>query len=146
MLRRVLVACAVLLAFALSSSAQAGVPIPCTGTHFLKAGDLRGAMDASGREMVLYYNVFGCADGRWDGYRGADGKYHKLTPKILSSIPEAPRFWASAWQNKAKFWVEWLWIVIGGFVVIGILLSKLFGTDASGVLSPEGKPPSVRRR
>src|SRR5437867_9533585 len=108
MLRRVLVACAVLLAFALSSTAQAGIPIPCTATHFLKATDLRGWIDASGQEIALYYNVFGCSDGRWDGYRGADGKYHQLTPNIVSSIPAAPGFWASAWQNKTKFWAEWL--------------------------------------
>jgi hypothetical protein len=74
MLQRVLVACAVLLAFALSSSAQAGIPIPCTATHLLKAGDLMSVMDTSGQKMVFYYNVSGCSDGRWDGYRGADGK------------------------------------------------------------------------
>lgn len=146
MLQRALVACAVLLAFALSSSAQAGIPIPCTATHFLKAADLHGVRDASGQEIAPYYNVFGCADGRWDGYRGAEGKYHKLNPSILSSLPKAPGFWASAWQNKTKFWVEWLWIVVGAFVVVGTLLCKLSGTDASGVLSPGGQPPSVRRR
>jgi hypothetical protein len=144
MLQRVLIACAVLLAFALSSSAQAGIPIPCTATHFLKATDFMSVMDTSGREMVLYYNVSGCSDGRWDGYRGADGKYHQLTPNILSSLPKAPGFWASAWQNKTKFWVEWLWILVGAFVVVGTLLSKL--SDASGVLSPAGKPPSIRGR
>jgi hypothetical protein len=117
--------CAALLVFASLSSAQAGVPIPCLATRFLKAADFPAAKDMNGRDMVLYYNVFGCSDGRWDGYLGADGKYHPLTPQLLSSIPEAPGFWASAWQNKAKFWVEWLWIVIGVFVVIGTLLSKL---------------------
>jgi hypothetical protein len=146
MLRRALIASAVLLAFALSSSAQAGIPIPCTATHFLKAGDLMSAMDTSGQKMALYYSVSGCSGGRWDGYRGADGKYHQLDPNILSSLPAAPGFWASAWQNKTKFWAEWLWIVLGAFVVIGTLLSKLSGTDASGVLSPEEKPSSVRGR
>jgi hypothetical protein len=57
-----------------------------------------------------------------------------------------PGFWAAAWQNKAKFLVEWLWIVISAFVVIGTLLSKLSELDASGVWSPGEKPPSVRGR
>jgi hypothetical protein len=131
MLRGTLVACAVLLAFASFSSAEAGIPIPCTATHVFKGTDLH-AMSQSGQEMAVYYVISGCSDGRWDGYRTADGKYHKLTPSILASIPEAPRFWASAWQNKAKFWVEWLWIAIGAFVVIGTLLSKLAGVGASG--------------
>jgi hypothetical protein len=144
MLRRALLASAVLLAFALSSPAQAGIPIPCTATHFLKAGDLMSVMDTSGQKMPLYYSVSGCSGGRWDGYRGADGKYHQLNPNILSSLPAAPGFWASAWQNKAKFWAEWLWILVGAFVVIGTLLSKLAGAGASGGLSPEGNPRSVR--
>jgi hypothetical protein len=143
MLQRVLMACAVLAAFAFSSSAQAGIPIPCTATRFLKAPDF-SVIDGSGQKMALYYNVSGCSDGQWDGYLAADGKYHQLTPGLLAAIPAAPRFWASAWQNKTKFWVEWLWIVLGAFVVVGSLLSKLAGTDASGVLSPEGRPPSIR--
>jgi hypothetical protein len=130
MLRRVCVASAVLLAFALSSPAQAGIPIPCTATHFLKAENFT-AMDPRGQEMAMYYSVSGCFSSRWDGYLGADGKYHELTAGILSSIPKAPGFWASAWQNKATFWVEWLWVVLGAFVIIGTLLSKLSGTDAS---------------
>jgi hypothetical protein len=135
----------VFLAFALSTSAQAGIPIPCTATHFLKAEDVR-AKDTSGREMVLYYEISGCSGGRWDGYRGADGKYHPLPPNVLSSLPAAPGFWAAARQNKVKFLTEWLWIVLGAFVVFGTLLSKLAGTDASGALSPGETPPSVGRR
>jgi hypothetical protein len=142
MMRKVFVACAVLLAFAFSSPARAGIPIPCTATHFLKAEDVR-VMDAGGQEMAPYYNVFGCSDRRWGGYRGADGKYHPLTPNMLSSLPEPPGFWASAWQNKAAFWVEWLWIVLGVFVVIGTLLSKL--PDILAAL-PAGVPPPVHRR
>jgi hypothetical protein len=133
MWRRVLVACAVLAAIVFSTSAQAGIPIPCTGAHFLKAEGVTGARDARGQPIELYYNVFGCSDGRWDGYRGADGKYHELTSNIRSSIPEAPGFWASAWHNKAAFWAEWLWMVIGAFVVVGTLLSKLSGVDASSM-------------
>jgi hypothetical protein len=36
--------------------------------------------------------------------------------------------------------------MIGAFVVIGTLLSKFAELNASGVLSPGGKPPSVRGR
>ena len=142
MLRRVLVASAVLLGFASTSAAEAGIPIPCTASRFLKAENF-SVMDKSDQEMALYYNVSGCSSGRWDGYLGADGKYHQLTPNLLPSIPAAPGFWASAWQYKTKFWAEWLWIVIGAFIVTGTLLSKLFGTDAPGALSPG---PSVRGR
>jgi len=145
MLRRLLVACAVLVVSASFSPTQAGIPIPCTGTHVLKATDFRSAADANGQAIVPYYVVDGCSDGRWDGYRTADGKYHQLTPGVLSSIPEAPRFWAAAWQNKLQFWAEWLWILVGAFVVIGTALSKLSGADPSDVLTSGGKPPSVRR-
>jgi hypothetical protein len=142
MLRRVLVACAAFLAFALCSPAQAGVPIPCSGSHVLQARHV----DASGREMVLYYDVVACTVGPWHGYRGADGKYRKLMPNELSSLPQTPGFWASAWQNKAAFLVEWLWVLIGAFAVIGGLLSKYAEMSSSGVLSPGEKPPSVRSR
>ena len=142
MLRRVLVACALLLAFASSSPVQAGIPIPCTASRVIPATDL-GVMNKGGREMLLYYTVSGCSAGRWDGYLTADGKYHQLTPAILSSIPAAPGFWAAAWQNKAKFWVEWLWVAIGAFVVIGTLLTKL--PVLTGAFVPDERPPSVRR-
>jgi hypothetical protein len=138
-----LVACAVLLAVALSSPAQAGIPIPCSGSHTLKGGSVR---DTSGQEMVLYYYIVACSKGRWESYRGADGKYHKITPNLLSSLPEPPGFWAAAWQNKVAFLAEWAWMVIVAFAVVGSLLSKLAGTDASGALSPGREPPSFGRR
>jgi hypothetical protein len=108
----------------------------------MQAPDVLGAKDASGRDIVLYYYVDGCSAGQWDGYRTANGKYHRLTPTILSSIPQAPGFWAAARQNKAKFWVEWLWIFIGAFVVIGTLLTKL--PVLTGAFVPDERPPSVR--
>src|SRR5262245_47629208 len=105
MLRTALISCALWLVFAAFSPAQAGVPIPCTATHAIKAPNW-SATHTGGQGMTLYYVVSGCSAGRWDGYQSADGKYHKLTPGILSSLPEAPGFWASAWQNKTKFWAE----------------------------------------
>jgi hypothetical protein len=124
MLRRALIAGAVFLAFAALSSAHAGVPIPCSGSPTLQATDLRGVKDASGQDIVLYYYIVACTSSRWESYRTRDGKYHPLTPGLRSSLPAPPGFWASAWQNKAKFWVEWLWLVIAAFVV-GTLSSKL---------------------
>jgi hypothetical protein len=146
MLQRMLIACVLLLASAAVSPSQAGIPIPCTASRLLQAADMPAMRDAKGQEMVLYYAVSGCSDGRWDGYRGRDGKYYSLAPSLLSSIPAAPGFWASAWQNKTKFWVEWLWMVIAAFVVIGTLLSKLAGADAAGALGPGGQASAVRRR
>jgi hypothetical protein len=144
MLRRVVFACAVLLAFASFSPAEAGIPIPCTATRLLQAPDALSAKDARGRAMVLHYAVSGCSGGQWDGYLSADGKYHKLTPAILSSLPKAPGFWASAWQNKGKFWVEWLWVALGIFVVGGTLLTQL--PVLTGALVSEERSPSVRGR
>jgi hypothetical protein len=141
MIRRVLAAVVILLAFSAVSSAQAGIPIPCTATRFLQAPDLPKATDTNGQKITLRYNVFGCSDGQWDGYSTPDGKYHKLSASLLASIPKAPGFWASAWQYKTRFWVEWLWIIIGALVVVGTILSKYAQT-----FGPEPghgtKPPS----
>jgi hypothetical protein len=144
MLRRVLIACAVLLAFASFSAAEAGVPIPCTATYYLKAPDVSRA---STRGVALYYAV-DCFGGRWDGYRTADGKYvMKLPESLLSSLPKPPGFWASAWEHKLTFWVEWFWIFLGAFVVMGSLLAKyaeVYGGDV--VANPPVNPRTVRRR
>ena len=125
MLRRIIFACALVLAFGAFSSAEALIKIPCTGSHFLKAPDVLTAKGSSGQDLALYYTVSGCSDGRWDGYRGSDGKYYPLNPSIVASLPPAPGFWTAAWQNKIKFLVEWVWIVIGAFVAILFLLSQL---------------------
>jgi hypothetical protein len=124
MIGRVFAAVAMLLAFSAVSAAHAGVPIPCTATHFIKVTDLPNAKDANGQKIVPYYNVFGCSSSQWDGYATLDGKYHKLNPFVVASLPKAPGFWTSAWQYKTKFWVEWLWIIVGAFVVVGTILSS----------------------
>ena len=76
LLQRLLIACALLLAFGAVTPSQAGIPIPCTASHLLTAADVPGLRDAKGQEMVLHYTVSGCSDGRWNGYRGGDGKYY----------------------------------------------------------------------
>ena len=143
MLRRVLIAAAVLMAFASFSAAEAGVPIPCTATYYLKAPDVSGA---SAQGVGLYYAV-DCFGGRWDGYRTADGKYvMKLPESLLSSLPKPPGFWASAWEHKTTFWVEWFWIALGVFGVLGTLLNKWSETNGSSVASPSVDLRTVRRR
>jgi hypothetical protein len=142
MLRRVVLACAVLLAFASFSAAEAGIPIPCTAVHFLKAPDVSGT---SGQGIALYYQV-GCWGASWDGYYTANGKYIPIPQAVLSSLPPPPGFWASAWEYKLKFWVEWLWVFLAAFVVFGTLLSKWAGVKDSDFASPAANPQTTRRR
>lgn len=143
MLRRVVIACAVLLAFSSFSAAEAGVPIPCTGTHYLRAPDVSGA---SNHGVFLYYSV-GCTGGRWLGYYSADGKTHFPVPEgVLSLLPNPPGFWASAWAYKTEFWVEWFWIALGAFGVLGTLLNKWSESGNPSVASPALEPRTVRRR
>jgi hypothetical protein len=125
MFRRILLFVVTVLASASVSSAHAGVPIPCTATRFIKAPELPSAKDLSGQRIELYYNMSGCTGSQWDGYKSLDGKYNRLSPNLLATLPKAPGFWASAWQHKARFWVEWLWLFLAAFVVVGTLLSKL---------------------
>lgn len=143
MLRRVVLACVMLVAFVSFSAAQAGVPIPCTGTHYLKAPDVSGA---SNQGVALYYSV-GCTGGHWVGYYANDGKTHLPVPEgVLSLLPRPPGFWASAWDYKTEFWVEWFWIALGVFVVLGTLLNKWSETCNASDVSPAVGPRTVRRR
>ena len=128
-----------------STAAQAGIPIPCMATRFLKATDLNGITDESGQRATPYYNVFGCADGKWDGYRTADGKYMNLDSLPLTKLPPAPTFWTAAMQNPGRFWVEWMWIVIGFFVVLGTALAKVGEVSQSAGAGGPMQPPRARR-
>jgi hypothetical protein len=143
MLRRVILAFALLLACSSFSAAEAGIPIPCTGTHYLRAPDVSGA---SNHGVALYYSV-GCTGGRWVGYYSADGKTHLPVPEgILSLLPKPPGFWASAWEHKMEFWVEWFWTALGAFVVFGTLLNKLAGGGVSSEVGPVVQPRTFGRR
>ena len=133
-----------LLCFAAASDVQAGVPIPCMTTKFLKS-EAR-PLDAAGAVFVPYYNVFGCGGAQWDGYLDAKGAYKTLTPAIRAALPTPPGFWTSARRNPKKFWVEWLWVVVGSICFSGYLLTvlgkALEGASAHGsVTDPVPKVP-----
>jgi hypothetical protein len=143
MLRRVVLACAVLMACASFSAAEAGIPIPCADTHSLKAPDVSRTTPQG---FVLYYKVSGCSGGTWDAYYSADGKRLPIPQAVLSSLPSPPGFWASAREHKAKFWREWFWVIFVPIVVFGTLLSKWAGVKDSDFASPTDNLRTVRRR
>lgn len=125
MLRRVFIACAMLLAFAVVSKAEAGVPIPCTGMPTYQTTDV-GPMQ--GKAVVLYYTV-GCWGGTWHQYRTPEGKYFYFSLDDLKKLPKPPGFWSTLWSNKLDFWVEWLWMVILGLSVFFGFFCKVVGVD-----------------
>jgi hypothetical protein len=143
MLRRVVIACAVLMAFASYSAVQAGIPIPCADTQYLKAPVVSGATPQG---FILYYRVEGCSGSNWDAYYSADGKRLPIPQGVLSSLPPPPGFWASAWEYKTKFWREWFWVFFAPFVVLGGLLAKYAEVYGGDVAPPPGHPRALRRR
>jgi hypothetical protein len=124
------------------TAAHAGIPIPCTATRYLEAPRMPDLADRSGKPVTLYYNVFGCADGKWDGYKAADGSYQKLHTLPAAKLPPAPTFWSAAIGHPTRFWVEWLWIVVGLFVLAGAALAGIAGIGADG--RPEAVQPPLR--
>jgi hypothetical protein len=125
MLRRVVIVCAMLMAFAMVSQAEAGVPIPCTGSRVYQTQDL-GVM--KGQAVVLYYTV-GCWGGNWHQYRTPDGRYLYFSQEALAKLPKPPGFWETFWAHKLDFWVEWLWLVLTALVVFFSALCKVTGVD-----------------
>lgn len=142
------------LALAPQSQAHAGkVPIPCTSEKIIKVADLPGVAMPDGTTVALGYLFQGCFSGKWIGHVGSDRTYLNLPDAFfetmgpsrgLTAMLQEPGFWASAWANKGLFWVEWLWIVVAG----GILLSVVFGkgkvkSGTANAASAESLSPAI---
>ena len=126
---------AVTLTTVTPTTAQAGIPIPCTADRIVKVADLPADFQKEGRQVSLGYMFTGCLSGEFVGYLGDGRQYLKLSDDMQQTIrasgQSAPGFWSSAWKNKGQFWVEWLWIVLVGFGVGAALKNKLLhGTFA----------------
>jgi hypothetical protein len=129
-----------------SGTAEAGIPLPCTGEKIIKVADIPRMEAMGGAKMDLGYKFSWCFSGEWIGHIGSDSRYMPLDPQMLSILTEAglvpklpePGFWASAVAYPGKFWVEWLWLVIGGFSVSPGRMTR--------AMSPAGASPSFGKR
>lgn len=101
--------------------AQAGIPIPCTGEKLTKISE-NGVARPDGSTVYLGYKTSYCITGEWVGYV-SDTQYMTLPNQTdeatiaaafgYAALPDAPGFFSTP----GTFWVEWLWLVIGGFGV-----------------------------
>ena len=110
-----------------AGSAEAGIPIPCTGDKLLMVAELPGVNDAKGRPIHLGYKMSWCGlSGEWIGHTGSDRSYYPLPAELSAAFVSEggltpPGFWSSAWKNPGTFMAEWLWIFIGSTVVMGLI-------------------------
>jgi hypothetical protein len=127
--------------------AAAGVPIPCTGEHVVSVVETPPGMrlpsrDGKGVHVDLGYLFKGCLSGKWVAYPGSGSAYYDLPEPAmrlilasagLTAYPSPPSFLLTP----SASWAAWLWILVGAFVVIGTLLSKLAGLET---LADAGTP------
>lgn len=109
----------------MATPAAAGIPIPCTGEKLFKVSE-QGVARPDGSTIHLGYKTSYCISGEWVGYV-SDSQYLKLPNAAdeasiaaafgYESLPEAPGFFSAP----GTFWVEWLWLVIGGFGVFSMM-------------------------
>lgn len=140
---------ALLLLVAVSSAAEAGIPIPCTGESIVKVLDIPGLaqveVDAMGRRIEkrfdLGYKFSGCSGGEWVAHVGSDREYVSVSQVRLqdmlraagrTELPPVPSFWSSS--NSTPVYI---WLAIIGFAIVATVLQK-GGAAGSSEKSNEG--------
>ncbi|MFV0298363.1 MAG: hypothetical protein ACK5JT_19850 [Hyphomicrobiaceae bacterium] len=129
--------CCIALLMAGAQSAEAGIPIPCTGESIITVAktppDFMVPTKNGGRQHLnLGYKFSGCTGGEWVAYSGTGSTYYHLNDiqlKLLTfaaglkELPPPPSYL----MTFSASWSAWLWIALVGFA----LLAKLMGSGNS---------------
>jgi hypothetical protein len=129
------------------SEASAGIPIPCTGEKVVTVKETPPEMRLPTREGPVHVNLGylfkGCTDGEWVAYSGSGSSFYRLPEPAmrvllasagLSDFPSKPSFLLTP----SASWAAWLWIVMGGFFLVGALKNKAAARQAPSAQAPEG--------
>ncbi len=139
-------------------SAEAKVPIPCTGDKIVKVAEMPKTpafKTPSGQQVDLGYLYEGCFKGKWVGYVGSSRRFVTwpqgvlpvlITGAGLSGVPEPPGIMWGLWHAPGQFLAEWIWIAVVACLAAAVTINarQSLTPEPSAALEPTAAPEARR--
>ena len=120
---------AALLTMAVPATADAKVPIPCTGDRVIEYPN-RMPPAPNGEAVRLGYLIQNCIYGKWIGLTGKSGRYFSMNASGVETLtqggvlPSPPNHFVALMTRPRTFWAEWAWIITILIISIAVWISN----------------------